>query len=142
MYKTILVPIDIVEEELTSKAVRHAVYLAKETGANLHLIHVLPISSAIINAYSLGYPEIKDKATVKAENDMQMLVDSIDLPVEKVTYTVTFGSPRDEILATAKDINADLIVIGSRRPNISTHLLGSTAAGVVRYAENSVLVVR
>ncbi|MFN6884873.1 universal stress protein, partial [Proteus mirabilis] len=50
MYKTILVPIDIVEEELTSKAVRHAVYLAKETGANLHLIHVLPISSAIINA--------------------------------------------------------------------------------------------
>ena len=34
MYKTILVPIDIVEEELTSKAVRHAVYLAKETGAN------------------------------------------------------------------------------------------------------------
>lgn len=83
MYKTILVPIDIVEEELTSKAVRHAVYLAKETGANLHLIHVLPISSAIINAYSLGYPEIKDKATVKAENDMQMLVDSVDLPAER-----------------------------------------------------------
>lgn len=142
MYKTILVPIDIVEEELTSKAVRHAVYLAKETGANLHLIHVLPISSAIINAYSLGYPEIKDKATVKAENDMQMLVDSVDLPVDKVAYTVTFGSPRDEILVTAKDIQADLIVIGSRRPNISTHLLGSTAAGVVRYAEISVLVVR
>lgn len=142
MYKTILVPIDIVEEELTSKAVRHAVYLAKETGANLHLIHVLPISSAIINAYSLGYPEIKDKATVKAENDMQMLVDSIDLPTEKVAYTVTFGSPRDEILETAKAINADLIVIGSRRPNISTHLLGSTAAGVVRYADYSVLVVR
>lgn len=142
MYKTILVPIDIVEEELTSKAVRHAVYLAKETGANLHLIHVLPISSAIINAYSLGYPEIKDKATVKAENDMQMLVDSVDLPAEKVAYTVTFGSPRDEILITAKDIQADLIVIGSRRPNISTHLLGSTAAGVVRYADISVLVVR
>ena len=142
MYKTILVPIDIVEEELTSKAVRHAVYLAKETGANLHLIHVLPISSAIINAYSLGYPEIKDKATVKAENDMQMLVDSVDLPAVKVAYTVTFGSPRDEILTTAKDIQADLIVIGSRRPNISTHLLGSTAAGVVRYADISVLVVR
>ncbi|MRE16589.1 universal stress protein, partial [Escherichia coli] len=40
------------------------------------------------------------------------------------------------------DIQADLIVIGSRRPNISTHLLGSTAAGVVRYADISVLVVR
>ena len=32
MYNTILVPIDISEEELTSKAVRHALYLAKETG--------------------------------------------------------------------------------------------------------------
>lgn len=59
-----------------------------------------------------------------------------------MAYTVTFGSPRDEILTTAKDIQADLIVIGSRRPNISTHLLGSTAAGVVRYADISVLVVR
>lgn len=142
MYKTILVPIDIIEEELTTKAVRHAVYLAKETGANLHLIHVLPIYSAIINAYSLGHPELQDQATKKTEVDMQMLVDSVELPAEKVAYTVTFGSARDEILTTAKDIKADLIVLGSRRPNMSTHLLGSTAAGVVRYAEISVLVVR
>ncbi len=30
MYKTILVPIDLTEDELTSKAVRHAVNLAKQ----------------------------------------------------------------------------------------------------------------
>ncbi|KLN97353.1 universal stress protein [Moellerella wisconsensis] len=142
MYKTILVPIDLTEDELTSKAVRHALNLAKQSGANLHLIHVLPISSAIINAYALGYMEIKDRATVKAENDMKILMDTIDLPVDKISYTITFGSPRDEIINTAKDVDADIIVIGSRRPNISTHLLGSTAAGVVRYAESSVLVVR
>ena len=41
MYKTILVPIDLTEDELTSKAVRHAVNLAKQSGANIHLIHVL-----------------------------------------------------------------------------------------------------
>ncbi len=142
MYKTILVPIDLTEDELTSKAVRHALNLAKQSGANLHLIHVLPISSAIINAYALGYMEIKDRATVKAEVDMQMLLDSIDLPEERINYTITFGSPRDEIINTSKEIKADVIVIGSRRPNITTHLLGSTAAGVVRYAETSVLVVR
>ncbi|KPD02404.1 universal stress protein [Moellerella wisconsensis] len=142
MYTTILVPIDLTEDELTSKAVRHALNLAKQSGANLHLIHVLPISSAIINAYALGYMEIKDRATVKAENDMKILMDTIDLPVDKISYTITFGSPRDEIINTAKDVDADIIVIGSRRPNISTHLLGSTAAGVVRYAESSVLVVR
>ena len=142
MYKTILVPIDLTEDELTSKAVRHALNLAKQSDADLHLIHVLPISSAIINAYALGYMEIKDRATVKAEADMQMLLDSIDLPKEKINYTITFGSPRDEIINTSKEIKADVIVIGSRRPNITTHLLGSTAAGVVRYADTSVLVVR
>ncbi|HHE6468178.1 TPA: universal stress protein [Providencia rettgeri] len=142
MYKTILVPIDLTEDELTSKAVRHAVNLAKQSSAKIHLIHVLPISSAIINAYALGYMEIKDRATVKAEEDMKMLMDSIDLPHDAVSYTITFGSPRDEVINTAKDINADIIVIGSRRPNITTHLLGSTAAGIVRYAETSVLVVR
>ncbi|MDR8241073.1 universal stress protein UspG, partial [Acinetobacter baumannii] len=36
----------------------------------------------------------------------------------------------------------DVIVIGSRKPGISTHLLGSNAAAVVRHAECSVLVVR
>ncbi|MDE9448650.1 universal stress protein, partial [Xenorhabdus bovienii] len=39
-------------------------------------------------------------------------------------------------------IDADLIVLGSRRPNITTHLLGSNSSGVVRYAKTSVLVVR
>ncbi|EPL6456004.1 MULTISPECIES: universal stress protein [Providencia] len=142
MYKMILVPVDLTEEELTSSAVHYAVSLAKESGAKVHLIHVLPISSAIINAYALGYMEIKDRATVKAEEDMKMLMDTIDLPHEDVSYTITFGSPRDEVNNTAKDISADIIVVGSRRPNITTHLLGSTAAGIVRYAETSVLVVR
>lgn len=32
MYNTILVPIDISEEELTSKAVRHALYLRMKQG--------------------------------------------------------------------------------------------------------------
>ncbi|CAQ84657.1 MULTISPECIES: universal stress protein [Photorhabdus] len=142
MYKTILVPVDISEDELTSKAVKHALSLANKTGAKLHILHVLPISSAIVNAYSLGYEEIKDKATIKAENDLKMLLDTIDFPDEKLSYSIAFGSPRDEIIETAIEISADLIVIGSRRPNISTHLLGSNAAGVVKYSKTSVLVVR
>lgn len=33
MYKTILVPVDISEDELTEKALQHAVYIAKLEGA-------------------------------------------------------------------------------------------------------------
>ncbi|MCW7760313.1 universal stress protein [Photorhabdus luminescens] len=142
MYKTILVPVDISEDELTSKAVKHALSLAKKTGAKLHILHVLPISSAIVNAYSLGYDEIKDKATIKAEDDLKTLIDTIDFPDDKLSYSIAFGSPRDEITAAATEINADLIVIGSRRPNMTTHLLGSNASGVVKYSTTSVLVIR
>ncbi|WP_340616522.1 universal stress protein [Xenorhabdus entomophaga] len=142
MYKTILVPVDISEEDLTNKAVGSALKIARETGAKLHFLHVLPISSAIINAYALGYMEIKDRATIKAEQDLGKLVDSLGLPNDRIAYSIAFGSPRDEITAAADEIGADLIVIGSRRPNITTHLLGSNSSGVVRYAKVSVLVVR
>lgn len=142
MYKVILVAVDIAQEELTSKAIRQAVQFARVSGAKLNFIHVLPISSAIINAYALGYMEIKDRATLKAEDDMQNLLEPIDLPADRLGYTIAFGSPRDEIVSRAEEINADIIILGSRSPNITTHLLGSTAAAVVRYAKTSVLVVR
>ena len=37
---------------------------------------------------------------------------------------------------------AELVIIASHRPDITTYLLGSNAAAVVRHADCSVLVVR
>ena len=51
-------------------------------------------------------------------------------------------SPKDRILELAKKIPAHMIIIASHRPDITTYLLGSNAAAVVRHAECSVLVVR
>ncbi len=42
----------------------------------------------------------------------------------------------------AKELDADVVVIGSRNPSISTHLLGSNASSVIRHANLPVLVVR
>jgi universal stress protein G len=42
----------------------------------------------------------------------------------------------------ADELKADVVIIGSRNPNIQTHLLGSEAAGIVRYAHVPVFVVR
>jgi nucleotide-binding universal stress UspA family protein len=47
-----------------------------------------------------------------------------------------------EILEEAKEMNADLIVMRSRRSGVRTYFLGSHAGHVVRYATCSVLVVR
>ncbi|HGX7305920.1 TPA: universal stress protein, partial [Shigella flexneri] len=53
-----------------------------------------------------------------------------------------FGSVRDEVNELAEELGADVVVIGSRNPSISTHLLGSNASSVIRHANLPVLVVR
>ncbi|ACS86453.1 MULTISPECIES: universal stress protein [Musicola] len=142
MYKTILVPVDIDEEELTKKALSHAVMLAKLADAKLHLFHALPDASAFMSAYSFGIKEFENEAVVKADEKLHLLVSTIDLPPEKLSHSISFGIPRDEVLELAQEIEADLIVIGSRRPNVKTYLLGSNAAAIVRHAQTTVLVVR
>ncbi|PWC14220.1 universal stress protein [Brenneria roseae subsp. americana] len=142
MYTTILVPVDLEEELLTKNALEHAVRLAKMSGATIHLLHALPDASAFLSAYSFGIKEFENEAVVKANEKLKALVKTVDLPASRLSFSVSFGTPRDEILQLAEEINADLIVVGSRRPDVKTYLLGSNAAAVVRHAKTSVLVVR
>jgi nucleotide-binding universal stress UspA family protein len=59
-----------------------------------------------------------------------------------VEAIVRFGSVYKEILAYAKTIGADLIVMGSHEPSVGDYLLGGNAARVVRHATCSVHIVR
>lgn len=145
MYKTILVPVDISEDVLTDNALKHAVYLAKVSNATIHLFHSVPDVSRFSMSYSYHYDLLSSfakKAIERSEEQLKEIIEKIDYPSDKITYKIEFGSPRDKVLAEAENVNADLIVIGSRNPSISTHLLGSNASGIVSYAKISVLVVR
>lgn len=142
MYKTILVPVDISEDVLTEHALKHVEYLAKMSGAKVHFFHALPDASAFVTAYSFGIKEFENQAEVKAVEGLKKIMAKIDLPLERLAYTISFGSPRDEVLLLAEEIEADLIVIGSRRPSVKTYLLGSNAAAIVRHAKTSVMVIR
>ncbi|MCG8710161.1 universal stress protein [Brenneria sp. 4F2] len=142
MYKTILVPVDIEEDALTRNALVHVVKLAKMSDARVHLFHALPDASAFLSAYSFGIKEFENEAVVKADEKLKSLIQTIDLPASNLSFSVSFGTPRDEVLQLAEEINADLIVVGSRRPDVKTYLLGSNAAAIVRHAKTSVLVVR
>jgi nucleotide-binding universal stress UspA family protein len=56
---------------------------------------------------------------------------------------VTYGDPRIEILETARQVNSDLIVVGSHgRTGISKLIMGSVASYVATHAPCSVLVVK
>lgn len=61
----------------------------------------------------------------------------------QVRLAVRFGHQADEILATAQEQDADLIVIGARgRTRAGLFRMGDVAQKVAKYASCSVLVAR
>ena len=65
-----------------------------------------------------------------------------DISPNDIHGKVCFGNVRDEIIKLSKEGEYDVIVIGSKNPSITTHLLGSNAESILRYATIPVLVVR
>jgi nucleotide-binding universal stress UspA family protein len=62
-----------------------------------------------------------------------------DVTVKRI---VASGKIYQQILRVAKEVGADLIVMGSHHPELSDYLLGPNAARVMRHANCSVMVVR
>jgi hypothetical protein len=66
-----------------------------------------------------------------------------DVPKEINFYFTPIGLPKEEILNTAKEWQADLIVMGTHGRTGLLHLvMGSVAEHIVRHATVPVLVVR
>ncbi len=73
--------------------------------------------------------------------EMDSQIDSCRLLIEDIR--ITKGNPTEVILNTAKDIHADMIVMGSYGHNIlQGAFIGGTARRVVKKSETPVLVVR
>lgn len=79
----------------------------------------------------------------KAKDTLSKVVKDLENKVSKVDIDVEDGDPADEILITAKKMQADIIVLGYKGyGKEGRFLLGSVTDKVVRHASVSVLVVR
>ncbi len=142
MYKTIIMPVDVFEMELSDKAVRHAEFLAQQDGI-IHLLHVLPGSSSFtMSRFTADLRRFEEHLQHEAETRLQTMVGHFSIYPSRIKSHVRFGNVRDMVNELANEIKADVVVIGSRNPSISTHLLGSNASSVIRHAHIPVMVVR
>ena len=144
MYNSILVPIDISEDSLTNTVIPFVQAHATLNTAKVHFLTVipsLPYYSALGLAYSAEMPDLKEFQQA-AKSKLDEIVKKFKIPADKIQLHAVAGSPKDQILKLADMIDADLIIIASHKPDISTYLLGSNAAAVVRHAKCPVLVVR
>ncbi|MEH0885351.1 universal stress protein [Enterobacter sp. UNJFSC 003] len=143
MYKKILMPVDVFEMDLSDKAVRHAANLAKVEGASITLVNILPNSSrSLLRGFNADIKKFEEYMTAESEKKMNSLKRLFDIAPENIHCKVCFGNVRDEIIKLSKEDEYDVIVIGSKNPSITTHLLGSNAESILRYATIPVLVVR
>ncbi|WP_114194376.1 universal stress protein [Edaphovirga cremea] len=142
MYTTILVPVDISEDKLTAKALRHVEKLAEFSQAKVHFFYAIYDISAYVGERGLIPLVSRDDIEKHSKLSLEEMIKNVNIPSDRVTCSVSFGAARDSVLELAQEIGADLIVVGSRRPSVTTYLLGSNASAIVRHAMTSVLVVR
>ncbi len=141
MYKTILLAIDMNEPSSWEKALPVALEQARSGGGKLHIMTVVPdFGMAIVGSF---FPaDYEKQALAEAGKSLADFIGE-NVPGEiEAAHSVGHGTIYKEVLATAGDIGADLIVMASHRPAQSDYLLGPNAARVVRHATCSVLVVR
>lgn len=126
-----------------------AAQLARATGAELSVLHVVPPSAASYLSSVTGddlipSPLALDEVMGQGTHLSALLHGwSTQLEAQGLgqdTLRLERGTVPEAILRTAHDGHFDLIVVGSQSG--PGHFLGSVANGVVRYSECSVLVVR
>lgn len=84
-----------------------------------------------------------DEARETLERYLEGRLESVATDRDRILAAVDFGEPAERILALAKSLDADLIVVGTHgRRGVERLMLGSVAETVLRNAHCPVLVVR
>jgi len=140
MYKRILVPVDLADQNLAKPALDTAVMIAGFSGGEIRLINILPVTPVMLAEYVP--PDFDVQQRKSAEDALSIVAREVGLGAGRVSSAVRQGGIYHEILEETKAFAADLIVMSSHRVGVRTYFLGSVAGHVVRYANCSVLVVR
>lgn len=153
----ILVPTNLGEPSRT--AIRYGVAFARQFGARLHLLHVLPAKTleAVIETERvlevLGperpparEPDANEIARNAAREDMASLLRPEDERATQAEYLLRasgLAGPGEAIVQCAAELGVELIVMGKHRLGFVEHLFaGSVAEKVMRHAPCPVLIVQ
>jgi nucleotide-binding universal stress UspA family protein len=135
--KTIVIGYD--ETEPSKRALERAAELVEAFGAKLIVTSVAPIT--IGAGRSAGPTDPTDPV----DKHLEELTHARSFLQERkidAEFVPALGEPADTIVEVAKERNADLIVVGTRQPNVLERLLGQSVSQTVsRHAQCDVLIV-
>ena len=140
--KKILAPSDL--SKLSRSAVRYALELAVEQGAEVVVYHIISGEGDWfdkddgINPASALVPQLKEHLHEFIRENFADMVGKVN-----ITEVVEAGVPYSRIVSKAEEANADLIVMSTHgRTGFEQIMLGSVTAKVVARAGCPVLTIR
>ncbi len=141
--KKVLVPIDF--SDYSKSALKYAVNFTKQFNAELMLIYVVEpvIYPPDFSMGQIAIPTVDLEMDKRAAEELEKLARK-EIPENiRVKTLVKTGKPFIEIIETAAEEKADIIIIASHGHTGVEHILfGSTAEKVVRKAPCPVLTIR
>lgn len=137
-YRRVLAPVDFSESSIA--ALQQAATIASQHDAELIVLHVVDSPQAVPYAGVVESPEVFRERAVRALDD---LLGATDLSKQPTRRLVVMGFPSEQITTQARELDVDLIVMGTvGASGLRRLLLGSTTERVLRDAPCAVLAHR
>ena len=132
----IVCPIDF--SPASANALRVAIDYARAFKAEIHAVHAYQLS-----AYASPNSDLARDLEVQIRAEVEAFLATIETFGVPVKMALRLGVPYVEIVEAARELNAELVVMGTTGKTGLQHLLlGSVAERVVRTADVPVLSVR
>jgi nucleotide-binding universal stress UspA family protein len=158
-YEKILIPHD--GSEMSDKALGHAIYICKISGAKQVILNVLEKIQDVedtgisvttkadsIQRNIVDSKQSKDDFEIRLRGEGKRIIeDRLRICKEKgvegqVSYEIRSGNPAEEITRLSEEIDFGLIIMASRRISSSVRFLGSTTKKVLDSIRKPTLIIR
>ena len=128
----------------SAKAARRATRMAHAFGAELHVVHVMPLTQPyhLVGSEAEG-PSLYEEDLQWAQELLAGQVRKIEEDGAHITKAhLRSGEPDAEVVGLAEDIGADMIVVGSRGTSPLRRPIGSVSSSIATHAHCPVLIAR
>ncbi|MDF1554818.1 MAG: universal stress protein [Deferrisomatales bacterium] len=145
-FKKILVPTDF--SDYSARGICAAISMARHFDSDLYFVNVWPpefMFEAELRAKVDA--EVKrrlEEETRKREDKLKTFVEEFDISGIRAHYLIKSGPPYLEIIIAARELEVDLIIIGTHGLTglLASMLIGSVAEKVVHRASCPVMTIR
>jgi nucleotide-binding universal stress UspA family protein len=148
VFQKILVATDF--SDCASAALSQAVWLAKLVGAEITVMHVVPLTTETMATFSTNpwyvaanAEDIEQRLRQGIERRLQEAISPHRSSGVKLACKTLWGAPFVEIIQAVEEEGFDLVVVGTRGLSaVSRFLIGSTAAKLARKCPCPVWIVK